>query len=64
MFEAQKFQETVAKMTRDDIDSYYETWIRPNNSTLIITGDITMKELKPKLEKLNKIRFHADTYRY
>ena len=45
------YEETVAKMTRDDIVSYYETWIRPNNSTLIITGDITMKELKPKLEK-------------
>lgn len=44
------YEETVSKMTRDDIISFYNTWIRPNNSTLIVTGDISMDELKPKLE--------------
>lgn len=45
------YEETVEKMNRDDIIKFYDTWIRPNNSTLIVTGDISMSELKPKLEK-------------
>ena len=31
---------------------YHQAWIRPNNSTLIVTGDVTMDILLPKLEKL------------
>ena len=45
------YEESVEKLTRDDIVKFYNTWIRPNNSSLIVTGDITMAELKPKLEK-------------
>ena len=45
------YEETVAQLTRDDITKFYNTWMRPNNSTLIVTGDISMNELKPKLEK-------------
>ena len=45
------YEETVAKMSRDDVLSFYNTWVKPNNSTLIVTGDISMDELKPKLEK-------------
>ncbi len=45
------YEETVAQLTRDDITKFYNTWMKPNNSTLIVTGDISMNELKPKLEK-------------
>lgn len=45
------YEDTVEKMTRDDIISFYNTWIRPNNASIIITGDISMSELRPKLEK-------------
>lgn len=45
------YEETLAKMTRDDVVKFYDTWIKPNNSTLIVTGDISMDELKGKLEK-------------
>ncbi|MCC6548502.1 MAG: insulinase family protein [Ignavibacteriaceae bacterium] len=48
------FETSVKKITRDDIVKYYDTWLRPNNATLIVTGDITMDELKPKLEKALK----------
>lgn len=48
------FETTVKKITRDDIVKYYDTWLKPNNATLIVTGDITMEELKPKLEKALK----------
>ena len=43
---------SVKSITREQIVKFYETWIRPNNATLIVVGDITLNELKPKLEKL------------
>jgi zinc protease len=45
-------EETVAKMKRDDMVKFYQTWIKPNIATMIVVGDITMDELKPRLEKL------------
>ena len=45
-------EETVQQMTRADMQHYHETWFKPNNATLIVVGDITMAEIKPKLEKL------------
>jgi zinc protease len=45
-------QETVSKLTREDLVKFHETWLRPNNSTLIVVGDTTLKEVTPKLEKL------------
>ena len=45
------YEETVEKLTRDDIVQFYDTWIKPNNSTLIVTGDVTMDVLKAKLQK-------------
>jgi len=45
-------KESVAKLTREDLVKFHDTWLRPNNSTLIIVGDTTMKEVTPKLEKL------------
>lgn len=45
------YETTVEKLTRDDIVKFYDTWMKPNNATLIVTGDVDMKELKSKLEK-------------
>lgn len=45
------YEETVLKLTRDDAVKFYKTWIRPNNATLVVTGDVDMGELKSKLEK-------------
>lgn len=44
------FENSVSSITRDDLVKYYKDWITPNNATLIVVGDITMNELKPKLE--------------
>jgi len=30
---------------------FHETWVRPNNSTLIVVGDTTLKQITPQLEK-------------
>jgi zinc protease len=43
---------SVAKMTRDDLVKFHDTWFKPNNATLIIVGDTTLGEVTPKLEKL------------
>lgn len=43
--------ESITKMTREDLVKFHDTWLRPNNTTLIIVGDTTLDEIKPKLEK-------------
>jgi zinc protease len=43
---------SVGNMTREDLAKFHQTWFKPNHATLVITGDTTLSELKPKLEKL------------
>jgi zinc protease len=43
---------SVGKMTREDLAKFHETWFKPNNATLLIVGDTTLAEIKPKLESL------------
>ena len=48
------FEETVAKLTREDMAKFHQTWIKPNNATLIVVGDASLGEIVPKLETLFK----------
>jgi zinc protease len=43
---------SVGKMTREDLVKFHETWFKPNNATLLVVGDTTLEEIKPRLEKL------------
>ncbi len=43
---------SVGKMTREDLAKFHDTWFKPNNATLLVVGDTTLAEIKPKLEKL------------
>ncbi len=43
---------SLNKMTREDLAKFHDTWFKPNNSTLLVVGDTTLAEIKPKLEKL------------
>ncbi len=45
-------EESVARISRDSLVDYHRTWFRPNNATMIIVGDTSMEEMKPKLERL------------
>jgi zinc protease len=45
-------KESVTKMTREDLVKFHQAWYHPNNATLVVVGDTTLDELKPKLEKL------------
>src|SRR5579863_2053527 len=42
----------VSKMTREDLARFHDTWFKPNNATLLVVGDTTLAEIKPRLEKL------------
>ena len=46
------FENGVAKISREDLTKFYNAWFKPNNATLVVVGDITENEIKPKLEKL------------
>ncbi|WPP49047.1 M16 family metallopeptidase [Catalinimonas niigatensis] len=43
--------ETVEGFTRNDMIKFYDTWIKPNNSTMVVVGDISMQELTSQLEE-------------
>jgi zinc protease len=43
---------SVSKMTRQDVVRFHSQWFKPNNATLVIVGDTTLAEMKPKLETL------------
>jgi zinc protease len=47
-------EESVKNMTREEMVKFHQTWIRPNNATLVIVGATTLAEIQPKLEKLFK----------
>jgi zinc protease len=42
----------VENLSRADMERCYQTWLKPNNATLIIAGDTTIGEISPKLERL------------
>ena len=47
-------EEAVSKMTRGEMVKFQQTWLKPNNATLVVVGDATMSEIKPELEKYFK----------
>ena len=40
----------MAGISREDLVSFQESWIKPNASTLVVVGDVTMDEILPMLE--------------
>lgn len=45
-------EESVQGLTRGDVVAFHATWFKPNNGTLIVVGDTTMEEIKPRVEQL------------
>ncbi|HVS31838.1 MAG TPA: pitrilysin family protein [Thermoanaerobaculia bacterium] len=50
-FSGSGYVNTVEPLTREDLASWHSTWFHPGNSTLIVTGDVTMKQLMPEIER-------------
>jgi zinc protease len=42
---------SIKRLSTKDLAEFHATYYRPNNAMLAIVGDITLKELLPKLEK-------------
>jgi zinc protease len=53
-FSGSGYEDGVAKLTRDDLVKFHETWFKPDNATMIVVGNTTLQEIKPKLEALFK----------
>lgn len=45
-------ESSLKEMTRDDLVNFYNEYYRPNNSTLIVVGDVTLTDITNRLEKL------------
>ena len=45
-------EESVSAIRRRDLVSFYESWFKPNNATLIVTGDTSLDEIVPRIEKI------------
>ncbi len=43
--------ETLAAMTTDELRDWYRRWVRPENATLLVIGDVTEAKLRPMLEQ-------------
>jgi predicted Zn-dependent peptidase len=46
------YENTVGELKREDIVSFYQSWMKPNNATLVVVGDIELDYLTGKLEDL------------
>jgi zinc protease len=44
--------ESIKAVTSADLARFHSTYYRPNNAMLAIVGDVTMKEIMPKLERV------------
>jgi len=44
------YEATVNSITPEDVRKFYNTWIKPNNATLIVVGDVQLSELVAHLE--------------
>jgi zinc protease len=45
-------EESTARIKREDLVRFHQTWFKPNHATLVVVGATTMAEIKPKLERL------------
>lgn len=43
--------DSLKKLSAKDLAAFHATYYRPNNAILAIVGDVTLKELMPKIEK-------------
>lgn len=44
-------EETVNKLTLDDVKGYYRDWFRPNNAKLIVVGNVSMEQVRQLVSK-------------
>lgn len=45
------YEKTVSALSREDLINFYDRWMKPNNATIVVVGDISLDEITSKLEK-------------
>jgi zinc protease len=45
-------EESVRRLTRSDVQAFFQEYYRPNNAVLVVAGDIREAELRAKMERL------------
>ena len=48
---ASGYEKSVETITREDLIKWQADWFKPNNATIVVTGDTTLKEILPALEE-------------
>jgi zinc protease len=43
---------SVQAMTREDLQRFHDSWYAPNNATLVVAGDVNVRELTALLERV------------
>ena len=43
--------DTIRSFTREDLNAFHQTWIRPDNATIYVAGDTSLEELTATLEE-------------
>ncbi|TQV87159.1 M16 family metallopeptidase [Aliikangiella coralliicola] len=44
-------EESIQSLTREDLQKFYKTWLRPDNAKLFVVGDTKMDEILPILNR-------------
>ena len=50
-FTGSGYVNTISPLERADLQEWHRTWFVPNNSTVVVTGDTTLAEILPQLER-------------
>jgi zinc protease len=45
-------EQSVSRMTREDLVRFHRAWFKPNHATLVIVGDVTLAEIQPKVARV------------
>ena len=45
-------KESVSAITRADVEAWYRSRFHPSDAVLVVVGDVTLKEILPRLERL------------
>jgi zinc protease len=45
-------EEAITDLSRADLQTFHQTWFKPNNATMIVVGDTSLKEIAPILDSL------------
>ena len=46
------YEKDVTQLGSADLKRFHDSWFKPNNATLVVVGDTSLEEIRPKIEQL------------